>query len=192
MYPRYAWALAVTLLVAARHPTPTVVLVKQADLIRSTLEGSTQFFVRKVTIGKDDLARIRQEVDFSPEDPDVSFYLGKTADGTVKGVVLFPQVNTMHGPIEVGLTLHPDGTIASAVVTKATVESSPWVQQATATGVLKRFEGMRYGDDMKRALGALSPGQVGQMPYWEAEVISAAVRQGLTLHHVLFEARETP
>jgi len=31
-----------------------------------------------VTIGKDDLARIRQEVDFSPENPDLSFYLGKT------------------------------------------------------------------------------------------------------------------
>ena len=187
MYPRYSWALALALLVGARHPTPTVVLVKQTDLIRSTLDGATQFFVRKVTIGKDDLARIRQEVDFSPEDPDLSFYLGKSGEGTLKGVVFFPQVNTMHGPIEVGLTMNPDGTVASAVVTKATVESKPCVEEAMAAGLLKRFQGMRYGDDVKRALEQLSPGQVGQMPYWEAEVIATAVHQGLMLYHVLFQ-----
>ena len=31
----------------------------------------------------------------------------------------------MHGPIEVGLTMKPDGTVASAVVTKAKVETKP-------------------------------------------------------------------
>lgn len=186
MYPRYFWALPLVLLVGARHPTPTVVLVKQTDLIRTTLDGANQFFVRKVTIGKDDLAQIRQSVDFSPEDPDVKFYLGKTENGNLKGVVSFPQVNTVHGPIEVGLTMNPDGTVASAVVTKATVETKPWVEEAVATGLLKRFQGMRYGDDVKRAMGTLSPGQVGQMPYWEAGVIATAVYQGLVLYHVLF------
>jgi hypothetical protein len=44
---------------------------------------------------------------------------------------------------------------------------------------------MRYGDDVKRALGQLSPGQTGQMPYWEAGVITAAVQQGLVLYHML-------
>lgn len=186
MHYRHCWALAAVLLVAARHPTPTVVLVKQTDLIRTTLDGATQFFVRKVTIGKDDLSRIRQEIDFSPEDPDVRFYLGRTEDGNLKGVVFFPQVNTTHGPIEVGLTIKPDGTVASAVVTKATVETRPWVEEAVAAGLLKRFQGMRYGDDVQRALGQLSPGQVGQMPYWEAGVIAAAVHQGLVLYRVLF------
>jgi hypothetical protein len=44
---------------------------------------------------------------------------------------------------------------------------------------------MRYGDDVKRVLGPLA-GKIGQMPYWEAEVIAAAVQQGLVLHHTLF------
>ena len=186
MHHRYYRALSVALLVGARHPTPTVVLVKQTDVIRTTLDGAKRFFVRRVTIGKDDLTRIRQEVDFSPEDPDLSFYLGKTEEGNLKGVVLFPQVNTMHGPIEVGLTINPDGTVASAVVTKATVETKPWVEEAVAAGLLTRFRGMRSGDDVNGALGQLSPGQVGQMPYWEAGVIAAAVHQGLVLYHVLF------
>jgi hypothetical protein len=185
MQHRALWALAVPLLVAA-HPTPTVVLVKQTDLIRSTLTGATQFFLRKVTIGKDDLTRIRKEIDFSPEDPDVSFYLGKSADGQLKGIVFFPQVNTMHGPIEVGLTLNPDGSVASAVVTKATVETKPWVELAVAAGLLKRFQGLRYGDDVNRALADVSAGRMGQMPYWEAQVITTAVHHGLVLYHALF------
>jgi hypothetical protein len=187
MHSRYLWALPLALLLAgARHPTPSVVLVKQTDLIRTTLGGATQFFVRKVTIGKDDLARIRREVDFSPEDPSLPFYLGKTGEGTLAGVVVFPQVNTIHGPIEVGLTLGPDGRITSAVVTKATVETRPWVEEAAAAGLMKRFQGMRYGGDVKRALEPMSPGQIGQMPYFEAQVIAATVRQGLVLYHLLF------
>ena len=188
MQHRTFWALALPLLVAAHHPTPTVVLVKQTDLIRSTLAGATQFFLRKVTIGKDDLAQIRKEIEFSPEDPDVSFYLGKTGDGRAEGVVFFPQVNTMHGPIEVGLTLAPDGSIASAVVTKATVETKPWVEQAIAAGLMQRFKGMRYGDEVNRALDAVSPERIGAMPYWEAQVITTAVHHGLVLYHVLFHA----
>jgi hypothetical protein len=187
MHSRYLWALPLALLLAgARHPTPSVVLVKQTDLIRTTLGEAKRFFVRKVTIGKDDLARIRKEVDFSPEDPNLSFYLGKTEDGALAGVVLFPQVNTMHGPIEVGLTLGADGSITSAVVTKATVETRPWVEEAAAAGLMKRFQGMRYGDGVKQALEPLSPGQIGQMPYFEAQVIAATVRQGLVLYHLLF------
>jgi hypothetical protein len=186
MNARYLSPLLLALLLGARHPTPTVVLVKQTDLLRMALGGggAKQFFVRKVTIGKDDLARIRREVDFSPEDPDLSFYLGKDEKGKPVGVTLFPQVNTMHGPLEVGLTLKPDGTIASVVVTRATVETKPWVQEAVATGFLKQFQGMRYGDDVKRALGQLPA--MGQMPSWEAQVIAAAVQQGLVLHHTLF------
>jgi hypothetical protein len=187
MHSRYLWALPLALLLAgARHPTPSVVLVKQTDLIRTTLGSATQFFVRKVTIGKDDLAHIRKEVDFSPEDPSLPFYLGKTGEGRLAGVVLFPQVNTIHGPIEVGLTMGPDGRIASAVVTKATVETRPWVEEATSAGLMKRFQGMKYGDDVKQALEPLSPGKIGQMPYFEAQVIAAAVRQGLVLYHFLF------
>ena len=98
-------ALAAAALGAAGHPTPKVVLVKHADFIRQTLPGARQYFVRTVTIGKEDLATIRQASDFTPDDPDVQFYLGQGDGGTTVGVVLFQQIDTPHGPIEVGLTL---------------------------------------------------------------------------------------
>src|SRR5258707_8328861 len=97
-----AAALVVTVaaLGAAAHPTPKVVLVKHADFIRQTLPGAKQYFVRTVSIGKQDLATIRKSSDFTPDDPDVQFFLGQGEGGAPVGVVLFQQVDTPHGPIE--------------------------------------------------------------------------------------------
>ena len=72
-------ALVAAALGAAAHPTPKVVLVKHADFLRQSLAGATQYFVRTVSIGKEDLAAIRKSSDFTPADPDVQFYLGQTA-----------------------------------------------------------------------------------------------------------------
>ena len=56
-------------------------------------------------------------------DPDVQFFLGQDGDGRTIGVALFQQVDTPHGPIEVGLTFGPDGaTIARPARTIALEE----------------------------------------------------------------------
>ena len=178
--------LALAAALGAGHPTPKVVLVKHADFIRQTLPGAKQFFVRTVTIGKEDLASIRRVSDFTPDDPDVEFYLGQGDGGTTVGVVLFQQVNTPHGPIEVGLTFGPGGAIAAAAVTTATVETKPWVQEATATGLMKRFVGMRQGDDARKALGG-GGDQLGAMPQYMAELIATAVGRGLALYGTLYK-----
>ena len=108
---------------AAPHITPMVVLTEQADVIRRTLDDADEFFVRTVEIGRDALASIREEVSFELEDPEYNFYYGTDMSGRVVGVVLFPQANTQHGPVEVGLTLDRDGVVVSAIMTKATAES---------------------------------------------------------------------
>ena len=74
-------ALTVTTLAAAAHPTPKVVLIKHADFIRQSTAGAQQYFVRTVSIGKNDLATIRRDADFLPDDPDVQFYLGEGGGG---------------------------------------------------------------------------------------------------------------
>jgi hypothetical protein len=171
---------------AAAHPTPKVVLVKHADFIRQTIIGAKQYFVRTVTIGKEDLATIRKESDFTPDDPDVQFFLGQGEGGATVGVVLFQQVDTPHGPIEVGLTFGPDRAVANAAVTTATVETKPWVQEATAGGLMKRFVGMRQGDDARKALHSVD-GRLGAMPEYMAELIATAVGRGLVLYGTLYK-----
>jgi hypothetical protein len=179
-------ALAAMALGAAAHPTPKVVLVKHADFIRQTLPGAKQYFVRTVSIGKQDLATIRKSSDFTPDDPDVQFFLGQGDGGTPVGVVLFQQVDTPHGPIEVGLTFGPDGAVTRALVTTATVETKPWVQEAVATGLMDRFVGMRQGDDPRKALQGLD-GRLGGMPQYMAELIATAVGRGLVLYATLYK-----
>jgi hypothetical protein len=179
-------ALAAAALGAAAHPTPKVVLVKHADFIRQTLGGAKQYFVRTVSIGKQDLSAIRQAGDFTPADPDVQFYLGQGEGAAMVGVVLFQQVDTPHGPLEVGLTFGPNGGVAHAMVTTATVETKPWVQEAVASGLMDKFVGMHEGDDPRKALQSLS-GKLGGMPEYMAELIATAVGRGLVLYGTLYK-----
>ena len=179
-------ALTVALLGAAAHPRPKVVLVKHADYIRQTLSGASQYFVRTVNIGKQDLAAIRQKSDYTPDDPDVQFYLGQGSDRAPVGVVLFQQVDTPHGPLEVGLTFKPDGAIARATVTTCTVETKPWVLEAIGTGLMDKFSGMKQGDDPRKALAGVQ-GKLGGMPEYMAELIATAVGRGMVLYGTLYK-----
>ena len=177
---------AAAVLGATAHPTPKVVLVKHADFIRQSITGARQYFVRTVSIGKEDLAAIRKASDFTPSDPDMQFFLGQGDGGASVGVALFQQLDSPHGPIEVGLTLGPDGTVAHAVVTTATVETKPWVQEAIATGLMDKFVGMRQGDDPRKALQAVG-GKLGGMPEYMAELIATAVGRGLVMYGTLYK-----
>ena len=179
-------ALAAAGLGAAAHPSPKVVLVKHADFIRQTLADANGYFVRTVTIGKEDLATIRKASDFTPDDPDVQFFLGQGGDGKTLEVVLFQQVNTPHGPIEVGLTFGPEGAVANTAVTAATVETKPWVQEVLASGLLKRFVGLRQDDDPRKVFQG-ADGRLGAMPQYMAELIATAVGRGMVLYSTLYK-----
>ena len=184
-------ALVAAALGAAAHPTPKVVLETHTDFIRQTLggAGATQYFVRTVRIGKQDLASIRRTSDFEPDDPDVPFYLGQVGGKDV-GVVLFQQIDTPHGPLEIGLAIGPDGALTAAEVTTATVETKPWVQEVTAAGQMKGFVGMREGDDPRKVL-TRTASQLGGMPEYMAELIATAVGRGLVMYGTLYQERTT-
>lgn len=177
--------MVAALLGAAAHPTPKVVLMTHADFIRQTVPNAQQYFMRTVSIGREDLAAIRKASDYTPEDPDVQFFLGQNGGKTV-GVALFQQVDTPHGPLEVGLTFGPDGRIAHAVVTTATVETKPWVLEAVGAGLMEGFTGMREGDDPRKALDRIR-GKVGGMPEYTAELVATAVGRGMVLYGTLFK-----
>jgi len=184
-----AIALVAIVTGAATHPTPKVVLMKHADFIKQTIPAKA-YFVRTVTIGKADLAAIRKAGDYTPDDPDVQFFLGQNADSKTTGVALFQQVDTPHGPLEVGITFGPDGAIASAAVTTATVETKPWVQEAVASGMMKQFIGMKVGDDPRKALQGLD-GKMTGMPAYMCELIATAVGRGLVMYGTLYKGSAT-
>lgn len=171
---------------SAPHITPTVVLRKQADVIRGALPDATQFFQKTVTIGQEDFRQLREEAGFQPDEHEMSFYYGTGSDGAVRGAVLFPQVNTQHGPLEIGVLIRPDGTVGSVEVTKATVETKPWVQTAVDTGFLEAFVGMGSDSDPQAALDGFSKESMGEMPYYMAGLVVENVRRGLALYQTLY------
>jgi len=177
---------AVVLGGAADHITPTVVIEKQADVIRSTLPDARQFFLKTVKIGRRDFARIERNADFEPEDPKVKFYYGQGASGDPVGVVLFPQVNTQHGPFEVGLSIGPDGTVQAVEPTKATVETRSWVEKAVGTGFLDDLHGLTPGEEPTEALQRLRSAGIGKMPTYAGVQLVTAVEHGLALYRVLY------
>lgn len=172
---------------AAMHITPTVVLQKQADVIRATLPADA-YFVRTVKVGKRDMKKIEDAGGVKLKDPEVRFYVGKSSAGDVKGIVLFPQVNTQHGPLEVGLTLAPDGTLSRVIVTKATVETKPWIIEAEKTGFLGEYEGAPVGDRSPQALAKLKGAKPGKLPEWMGKIAVRAVDQGAVLYRTLYGA----
>jgi hypothetical protein len=72
------------------------------------------------------------------------------------------------------------------MVTTATVETKPWVQEAVASGLMDRFVGMRQGDDLRKALQGLD-GRLGAMPQYMAELIATAVGRGLVVYATLYK-----
>ncbi|MGD8496215.1 MAG: hypothetical protein PVF05_08470 [Gemmatimonadales bacterium] len=180
-----AAALAPIVMGAAVHITPTVVIQKQADVIRATLPADA-YFVRTVKVGKEDMKRIEEAGGVKLKDPEVKFYVGKSSAGEVQGVVLFPQVNTQHGPLEVGLTLAPDGTLSRAIVTKATVETKPWILEAVKTGFLDEFQGAPVGQRSSEALAKLEGAKPGKLPEYMGKIALRAVDQGAVLYTTLY------
>jgi hypothetical protein len=177
---------AAVLLAALPHITPTVTLVKHADAIKQAIGGAAHYFARTVDIGRNDLASIKRDASYTPDQENVRFYYGTDDAGKLTGVMLFPEVNTQHGPLEVGLALAPDGTVLKVIATKATVETKPWVEAMVKSGYLDHFTGLHAGDDARQVLAHASRTELGAMPYWTAEIVTLAVQRGSVLYRVLF------
>ena len=184
-------AAAGVLLVALPHITPTVTLVSHAHAIEQAIGGAAHYFARTVDIGREDLSSIEREAGYTPENRNVRFYYGTDEARVMTGVMLFPEVNTQHGPLEVGLALDPKGTVLKVILTKATVETKPWVEAMVKSGYLDHFTGLHVGDDAKQVLAHASKKELGAMPYWTAEIATLAVQRGLVLYQVLFAPHVT-
>src|SRR5438128_7782728 len=120
--------------VAILHITPTVILVKRPEAVTRLAPGADAFFAREAHLSGADAHRLNRAVDWSPEDGVLTFYIGKHGAATV-GAFLFIRVDTPHGPLEVAVGFDPAGAIRAVEVTKATVETKPWVLEALRAGL---------------------------------------------------------
>lgn len=172
-----------TVTAALLHITPTVVLVKRPDAVRSLLPGAEQFLADELHLSDADAHRLHEAVDWSPEDGVVVFYTGKQGDRVV-GALLFVRVDTPHGPVEVAVGFEPGGSVAGVVVTKATVETRPWIVEALRAGLTEGYRGLKPGDTAAGA--AALKEKVASLPDYMAAQVDKGVARALAAYGAFY------
>jgi hypothetical protein len=171
---------------ALLHITPTVVLVKRPDAVKTLLPGAEAYFAREVHLSDADAHRLHETVDWSPEDGVLTFYTGKAGDRPV-GTLEFVRVDTPHGPVEVAVGFAVDGRIGDVIVTKATVETKPWLLEALRAGLTDRYKGLKAGDTPTGA--AALKDHVGSLPAYMAEQVDKGVARALAAYGGFYRAK---
>lgn len=157
------------------HITPTVILVKRPDAVRQLLPAA-QYVARELHLSDADAHRLHEAVDWSPDDGILTFYLGKES-GREIGSLMFVRVDTPHGPIEVAVGLTPARVVRGVIVTKATVETRPWVLEALQAGLADHYRGLKTNDAPGGAQAIRS--RVGDLADYIAGEIDKGVRRAL-------------
>ncbi len=173
-------------LAALLHITPTVTLVKRPECVKALLPGAGTFFAREVHLSHADAHRLHQAVDWSPADGVLTFYTGRAGDQAV-GALLFVRVDTPHGPVEVAVGFNGGGRIGGVVVTKATVETKPWVLEALQAGLTDHYKGLKPGDAPGGA--AALKDKVGSLPAYMAAQVDRGVARALAAYGAFYDAR---
>lgn len=169
------------------HITPTVVLVKRADAVRALLPGAEQFLAREVHLSDADAHRLHEAVDWSPDEGVVVFYTGTQGQRAV-GSLVFVRVDTPHGPVEVAVGFDPGGRVAGVVVTKATVETRPWILEALSAGLVDRYKGLTARDVPAGAVALRA--KVGSLPAYMAGQVDKAVARALAAYGAFYNHGE--
>lgn len=157
---------------ALLHITPTVTLVARSEVVSRLLPGADRFTARDVHLTSSDERRLHDAAGWTPADDVLTFYLGKRGD-QVEGVLVFMRVDSPHGPLEVAVGFDTAGAIRGVQVTKATVETKPWIVEALRAGLTAQYRGAATG--ATPAAAATVKGKVGTMAEYMAELIDRGV-----------------
>jgi hypothetical protein len=186
MIPMIAW-LAAALVARPAHITPTVILVKRPEAVKTLLPGAGTFVAREVHLSERDAHRLHETVDWSPDDGVLTFYTGMDGNRPV-GTMMFMRVDTPHGPVEVAVAFAPTGEVSGVLVTKATVETKPWVAEAVRAGLTAGYRGLRPGAPVAGA--ATLRDKVGSLAAYMAEQVDKGVARALAAYGAFYNPGE--
>lgn len=171
---------------ALLHITPTVVLVKRTDAVARLLPGADKFSARDVHLSSSASRQLHDAAGWEPADGVITFYVGRRQQQE-SGALIFMRVDSPHGPLEVAVGFENNGTIRGVEVTKATVETKPWVVEALRAGLIEQYRGLAVGQAPAGAEKV--KGQVGAMPGYMAELIDKGVMHAATAYRLFYENR---
>jgi hypothetical protein len=179
-----SWLARGAALAAALHITPTVILVPRPEAVTRLAPGADAFFAREMHLSHADAHRLHAEVDWSPDDGVLTFYTAQRG-GSAVGAFLFVRVDTPHGPLEVAVGFDPTGAVRRVEVTKATVETKPWVLEALGAGLTAVYAGLRPG--AAPAGATVVRAKVGALPAYMAEEVDKGVARALAAYGAFYK-----
>jgi hypothetical protein len=178
------WLTRTAVVAAVLHITPTVILVPRPEAVTRLTPGADAFFAREVHLSDADAHRLHTAVDWSPDEGVLTFYTAKRA-GTAVGVFLFVRVDTPHGPLEVAVGFDAAGAVRRVEVTKATVETKPWVLEALRAGLTGAYTGLRPGTAPGGA--SVVRAKVGALPAYMAGEVDKGVARAVAAYGMLYQ-----
>ncbi|TMI95160.1 MAG: hypothetical protein E6H01_14550 [Bacillati bacterium ANGP1] len=178
-----SWLIRAAVAGALLHITPTVILEKRPEAATRLAPGADAFFAREVHLSDPDAHKLHEAVDWSPEDGLLTFYTGKRGANVVSAF-LFVRVDTPHGPIEVAVGFDPAGAVRGVEITKATVETKPWVLEALRAGLTDAYRGLKPGQTPGGASRVRD--KVGQLPAYIAGEIDKGVARALAAYGAFY------
>jgi hypothetical protein len=173
------WLASVAALAALLHITPTVILVKRPEAVARLAPGADAFFAREFHLSEADAHRLHEAVDWSPEDGVLTFYTAKRGGATV-GTFTFVRVDSPHGPLEVAVGFDGTGAVRRVEVTKATIETKPWITEALRAGLTGAYAGLRPGAGPGGAAAVRD--KVGSLPAFIAGEVDKGVARALAAY----------
>jgi hypothetical protein len=180
------WLIRSAVLTAMLHITPTVILLPRPEAVTRLTPGAETFFAREVHLSDADAHRLHSAVDWSPDDGVLTFYTAKRG-GTSVGTFLFVRVDTPHGPLEVAVAFDPAGTVHRVEVTKATVETKPWVLEALGAGLTSAYVGLRPGGRSTPDGATVVRAKVGALPAYMAGEVDKGVARALAAYGAFYK-----
>ena len=169
---------------ALLHITPTVVLLKRNEVVARLMPGADQFTARELHLSSGDARQLHDAVGWEPADGVITFYVGKHQQQE-QGALLFQRVDSPHGPLELAVAFEPGGgRIRGVEVTKATVETKPWVAEALRAGLTAEYRGMAL--DGTPGGAAKVRANVGAMPAYMAELTDKGVMHAAAAYRLFY------
>lgn len=172
-------------LAALLHITPTVVLLKRQDAVSRLLPGADRFTARDVHLSRSDSRRLHDAAGWEPADGVITFYVGRRQQQET-GALIFMRVDSPHGALEVAVGFENNGAIRGVEVTKATVETKPWVAAALRAGLTEQYRGLAPGQAPAGA-AKVKP-QLGTMPVYMAELIDKGVMHANVAYRLFYRS----
>jgi len=171
---------------ALLHITPTVVLLKRADAVARLLPGAETFSARELHLSRADARSLHDAAGWEPADGVITFYVGRRQQQE-NGALLFMRVDSPHGPFELAVGFAANGTIRGVEVTKATVETKPWITEALRAGLTAEYRGLAAG--AAPAGAAKVKATVGAMPAYMAELVDKGVMHAAAAYRLFYGRR---